>query len=102
MRETRLRVDQLLNDGEIDEAEEYMKKRWWLLRLGGYKLRKLNQAYFAFHGMYGEGHASISPLGKQVKEFRKLFPKVGEFIEAASMISKHEEFLKTLENTKKK
>jgi len=101
MRETRLKVDQLLNDGEIDEAEEYMKKRWWLLRLGGYKLRKLNQAYFAFHGMYGEGHASISPLGNQVKEFRKRFPEVGKFIEAASMISSHEEFLKILENSSK-
>ena len=101
MRKTRLKVDELLNDGGIDEAEEYMKRQWWLLRLGGYKLRKLNQAYFAFHGMYGEGHASISPLGNQVKEFRKRFPEVGKFIENASVISSHEKFLKILENSSK-
>ena len=102
MRKTRLRVDELLNDGEIDEAEQYMKNQWWLLKLGGYNLRKLNQAYFAFHGMYGEGHASISPIGDQVKDFRKLFPTVGQFIKNASMVNTYKEFIKVLENRNKK
>ena len=52
MRETRLRVDELLGEGNVEEAEEYMKQRWWRLRLAGYGIRKINQAYFAFRGTY--------------------------------------------------
>ena len=35
MRETRIEAERLLEEGKVDEAEEYMRKRQWELRLGG-------------------------------------------------------------------
>ena len=96
MRETRLRVDELLDEGKIKEAEQYMKERWWLLRLAGYRLRKLNQAYFAFHGRYAEGPASVSPIGEQIKELRDLLPSAGAFVKTVSGVSSHRKLLELL------
>ena len=100
MRETRLRTEELLAQGKVEEAEEYMKKRWWRLRLGGYRIRKLNQAYFAFRGRYAEGPASLSPIGQEVKELRDLFPDVASFVKTVSGISSYQEFLDLLERLK--
>lgn len=97
MRETRRRTEELLAEGRILEAEEYMKERWWRLRLGGYGIRKLNQAYFAFYGIYGESASSVSPIGDQMAEFRSYFDSVGEFVRALSGISSYDEFLERLE-----
>ena len=60
MRETRLRTDELLGEGNIEEAEEYMEQRRQLFVAHGYYIRKLNQAYFAFHGTYADSPASVS------------------------------------------
>ena len=92
MRETRRGTEELLAEGRILEAEEYMKERWWRLRLGGYGIRKLNQAYFAFYGIYGESASSVSPIGDQMAEFRSYFDSVGEFVRALSGISSYDEF----------
>ena len=99
MRETRLEVEQLLAQGKVEEAEKFMKERWWRLRLGGYGLRKLNQAYFAFRGRYAESPASLSPIGDQVRELRDQLPSVGAFIRAVSRVSSHQEFLELLGTT---
>ena len=96
MRETRKRVEELLDEGRIEEAEQHMKERWWLLRLAGYRLRKLNQAYFAFHGRYAEGPASVSPIGGQIKELRDLLPSAGAFVKSVSGVSSHRELLELL------
>ena len=85
-------VEQLLAQGKIEEAEQYMKERQWYLRLGGYGIRKLNQAYFAFRGSYAEGAASISPIGAEVKELRSLLPDVRSFIQTISGMSSYQEF----------
>lgn len=97
MRTTRERVEELLAEGEIAEAEEYMKRRWWDFRLGGYGLRKLNQAYFAFRGRYAESAASISPIGAQVNEMRDYHDSVGSFIKTVGKFSTYQEFLDGLE-----
>ena len=102
MRETRLRVEELLAEGKIEEAERYMKERWWHMRLGGYYLRKLNQAYFAFRGRYGEGPASVSPIGDQARELRDLLPSTGAFIKTVSSVSSYQEFLDKLEGLRAK
>ena len=52
MRETRVTVDQLLAEGDIEEAESYMEEQRKLLIASGHPIRKLNQAYFAFYGTY--------------------------------------------------
>lgn len=96
MRETRGRTEELLVEGRVLEAEEYMKERWWRLRLGGYGIRKLNQAYFAFYGIYGESSSSVSPIGDQMAEFRSYFRSVGEFVRALSGVSSYDEFLELL------
>ena len=100
MRKTRVHVDELLSEGKVEEAEQYMKERWWFLALRGFRLRKLNQAYFAFHGSYSESPASVSPIGDQLKELRSLFPDVGSFVRAVAGLGSYGEFLDTLESLK--
>ena len=63
MRETRLTVDRLLAEGQIQEAESYMEVQRKLLTENGHPIRKLNQAYFAFYGTYAHGPASVDPIG---------------------------------------
>jgi hypothetical protein len=77
MRETRLHVDKLLAEGKIEAAEEYMEARRVFFWDHGYHIRKLNQAYFAFHGAYADqpgGAAGDDPVGSAV---RTLWEEVG-------------------------
>ena len=70
-----------------------MKMRGRRLRLGGYRLRKLNQAYFAFRGRYAEGPASVSPIGSQVRALREAHPDVTSFVKTVEGVSSYQEFL---------
>tara|TARA_B100001146_G_scaffold80722_1_gene71656 strand:- start:248 stop:1177 length:930 start_codon:yes stop_codon:yes gene_type:complete len=92
LRETRTGVEKMLENGEIEKAEQYMDKQLWKLKLGGYNIRKLNQAYFAFRGNYAEGPASISPIGKELRELRGYFGNVGDFIASISEIGDYGQF----------
>ena len=98
MKETRKEVDRLLDDGKIIEAEEYMKQRWWRLRLAGYPIRKLNQAYFAFHGRYAEGPTSISPIGPQVRALREIHSDIRSFLKTVENVSSYEQFIKIIQD----
>lgn len=98
MKETRKEVDRLLDDGKIIEAEEYMKQRWWRLRLAGYPIRKLNQAYFAFHGRYAEGPTSISPIGPQVRALRETHTDIRSFLKTVESVSSYEHFIKIIQD----
>jgi len=81
MRHTREIVDQFLALGRVEDAEAYMEIRRLLFVENGYALRKLNQAYFAFHGSYGTGAAATSPLGPKLEDLRRLTPDVRSFLE---------------------
>jgi hypothetical protein len=72
MRETRIRVDEMLAEGKIEEAEAYMEERRQMFVAQGYVIRKLNQAYFAFHGSYADapGAAGQDPIGPTVLALR--------------------------------
>lgn len=70
MRETRLEVDRLLAAGQIEAAEAYMEARRVLLVERGYSIRKLNQAYFAFHGSYAVGTGATDPIGGKLRALR--------------------------------
>ncbi len=96
MSSTRIEVDDLLSKGETDSAEQLMKETWWELRLGGYRIRKLNQAYFAFRGRYGNSPASISNIGDQVNMLRSNSVELKSFVSMVSEISNYDEFLGTL------
>ena len=92
MRETRLRVDRLLEEGRIEEAEGYMEERRRLFVDNGFNIRKLNQAYFAFHGTYAASPASVSPIGGQVDRVREASGSVGDFIRTMSGFGSIQEF----------
>ncbi len=71
MHRTRVNVDKLLAEGRVEEAERYMEDRRRVFVEHGYRLRRLNQAYFAFHGAYASvpgasGEDPIGPLVRQV------------------------------------
>ena len=83
MHETRVTVDKLLAEGKIDEAESYMEKRRQVFWDNGYLLRKLNQAYFAFHGAYADvpgGAAGEDPVGPAVRALRAKSDSLADFI----------------------
>ena len=97
MRKTRRKVDDLLANGMIEEAEQYMKERLWFFRLRGYSLRKLNQAFLAFRSRYAQSSVSVSPIGAQVEAIRASLPDIGIFIETVSQIGNQQDFLGLLE-----
>lgn len=76
MHETRVRVDELLADGAVEEAEAYMEAQRRRFVAHGYALRKLNTAYFAFHGGYqgGPGAGGSDTIGPAVEELLRLSP----------------------------
>ncbi len=82
MRETRIQVDELLAQGKIEEAETYMEERRQEFVAHGYYIRKLNQAYFAFHGAYADepGAAGDDPIGPAVQELRARSPDLYTFV----------------------
>ena len=89
MRETRIEAERLLADGQIDEAETYMEeRRVHLNEEHGYAIRKINQAYFAFHGSYADSPAggSVSPIYGQLIEVRNQTGSVAEFLRAVRQI----------------
>ena len=92
MRETRLEVDRLLEQKRIPEAEAYMEERRQVFVENGYTLRKLNQAYFAFHGAYGTSPSSISPIQGQVELVRAHTTSVGEFVHVMSQFGDYAKF----------
>lgn len=84
MHTTRVRVDELLAAGRIDEAERYMEERRRVFWDNGYRIRKLNQAYFAFYGAYapsaGGGAGGADPVGPTVILLRRRSPSLSAFL----------------------
>jgi len=91
MREIRWAVDSYLARGEIEQAEEFMEQKRLYLVENGYHIRKLNQAYFAFHGAYADKPTSISPIGVELKQLRSQCDSLKDFLETvAAMTSRRE------------
>ncbi|MFC1958378.1 hypothetical protein ACFLV6_00425 [Chloroflexota bacterium] len=87
MREIRKTVDAHLARGEIEQAEELMEqKRQYLVSMGHY-IRKLNQAYFAFHGTYADKPAFISPIGLELKELRSQSASLKDFLNTVAAMT---------------
>ena len=100
MREIRTSVDEYLSRGEIEEVEAFMRERQSFLANKGYVIRKLNQAYFAFHGTYADSPASISPIGGELAELRKQSASLGEFIKIVAQISSYDDLKRLLASDK--
>lgn len=86
MRETRARLEELLEDGKIPEAEAYLEERRLQFVEHGHNIRKLNTAWFAFHGTYADGAASISPLEPQLRTIRADSADLAEFLDRVAVI----------------
>ncbi|MFN2283087.1 MAG: hypothetical protein ACK2UQ_01605 [Anaerolineae bacterium] len=86
---TRVTVDQLLADGKIEEAEAYMEERRRYFVANGYRIRRLNQAYFAFHGAYASttGAAGKDPIGPAVRQAWALSATPREFLHTLGSIT---------------
>ena len=84
MRETRLHVDELLASGRITEAEAYMEERRQVLVTQGYAIRKINQAYFAFHGSYAVGPTATDPIGGKLRTLRQRSSSLAQFVRTIS------------------
>jgi len=91
MREIRKTVDKYLARGEIEQAEEFMnQKRQYLASMGHY-IRKLNQAYFAWHGTYADRPTSISPIGLELKELRSQSASLKDFLNAVAVMTSRQD-----------
>jgi hypothetical protein len=82
---TRLEVDRLLGEGKIKHAEAYMESRRMIFWENGYLIRKLNQAYFAFHGSYaadpgGAADQEGADLGALLRELKSISPTYRDFM----------------------
>jgi hypothetical protein len=96
MREIRKAVDDYLARGQIDEAEEFMKQKRQYLEDNGYYIRKLNQAYFAFHGTYADSPTSINPIGPELKELRGKSASLKDFVDTVSTMTSREDLAESL------
>lgn len=88
MEQTRIRVDELLAAGKIDEAEAYMEEQRIRFVQNGYPIRKLNQAYFAFYGAYADqpGATGSDPTGPMIKDIRAASPNLRAFMDTMAQV----------------
>jgi hypothetical protein len=87
MHATRVQLDALLAAGAVDEAERYLETRRQEFVAAGYPIRKLNQAYFAFYGSYGDSAAAVSPVNEWVRQLRARRESFGAFLRQVAEMS---------------
>jgi len=96
-------VERLLAQGRIDDAESYMETARRQLNADGYPLRRLNQAYLAFHGSYAEptgteSESPVSPIGKILKDARASSSSLGEFVQRVGEVRAYSDLLEMAPN----
>ncbi|HSH03003.1 MAG TPA: hypothetical protein VLL52_10835 [Anaerolineae bacterium] len=88
---TRAQADRLLAANQIDAAEIYMEERRQLFLKAGYNLRRLNQAYFAFHGAYaatpGGASGATDPIGPSTRNLRATSPNLKSFLNTIAAVT---------------
>jgi hypothetical protein len=89
MRLTRVNVDALLANDQVDEAEAYMEERRQFFWDNGYRFRKLNQAFFAFRGSYADepGEQGDDPIGPTLIAIRGNSPSLKSFLNEMSSVT---------------
>jgi len=99
MRETRVHAEELLSQGKIAEAESYMEQRRQVFWQNGYLIRKLNQAYFAFHGAYADvpgGAAGEDPVGPAVRALRDQSISLEDFVNKIAWMTSFDQLLEAV------
>lgn len=89
MHRTRVNADRLLAEGKVKEAEWYMEAQRRYFVANGYRIRRLNQAYFAFHGAYAStpGAAGEDPIGPLVRRLWALSATPADFLKRVAPIT---------------
>ncbi|MFC1985582.1 hypothetical protein ACFLWC_01145 [Chloroflexota bacterium] len=96
MREIRRAVDIYLAQGQIEQAEEFMEEKRQYLVSMGYYIRKLNQAYFAFHGTYADKPAFISPIGIDLQELRNKSASLKDFLNTVAAMTSQQDLRESI------
>ena len=96
MRETRLTAERMLAEGNIEGAEAYMEQRRLFLAENGHLFRKLNQAFFAFHGTYADRPGAVSPIGEQLRGLREQSPTLSDFLFRVARYSSYDDLKQDL------
>lgn len=91
LHETRVQVDAFLAAGLVEEAESHMEEQLKLINSKGHRLRKLNQAFFAFHGTYATRPGSTSEIGSQMQDLRAMSENLGSFVKVVQRIRNENE-----------
>ena len=98
LRALRLEVDELLAAGHVAEAERRMVEVRDEIDAAGRFIRRINQAFFAFNGIYATTAASSSPIGPMLVDLRAASPMLADFISAVREIDSLEELEALLED----
>ncbi len=96
MREIRKAVDAYLARGEVELAEEFMEQKRQYLASKGHYIRKLNQAYFAWHGTYADRPTSVSPIGDELRDLRNQSASLKDFLDTIAQMTSHQDLLAVL------
>ena len=103
MHQTRVRADELLAAGKVEEAEAYMEERRQFFWDHGYQIRRLNQAYFAFYGAYndspGGGAGGRDPVGPAVRELRAHSDSLADFLRRLTWVMSLDDLLEQVEKS---
>lgn len=83
MRALRLRVEELLAQGRVEDAERLMEEKRDDFEQHGVYIRRINQAYFAFFGSYADTPSSIDPIGPKLQRLRDRASSVTDFVRMA-------------------
>lgn len=93
MHRTRVTVDRLLAEGKVEVAEIYMELQRRYFVDQGYRIRRLNQAYFAFHGAYAEsgGASGEDPTGPLVRRLWAISPTPQAFVHRIAPLTERQQ-----------
>ncbi|TMB99622.1 MAG: hypothetical protein E6J42_02825 [Chloroflexi bacterium] len=91
MRALRREVESLLSEQKVTDAEALMATKRDEFAAKGYYIRRLNQAYFAFHGSYADSPASIDPIGPELQLLLVQSGSPGSFLRAAAGVTTRSE-----------
>ena len=98
MKNLRMEVDTLLADGKIKDAEKLMQESTSLLNTNGIKIRKINQAWFAFNGTYGDSPSSISNFNDELNDLIDRYDNLNDAIDYIKNISSIDEYKNMMES----
>jgi hypothetical protein len=63
----------------------------------GYHLRRLNQAYFAFHGSYATSPASVDPIGPWMRQLRAQSGSLKAFLDEVARMRRLDDLVQAVD-----